>query len=178
MICSGAAALSLLTGCGPEKNLDRLAETRFVGDTIPVQESWNITLGIDDNGKSRLLLKAGHLSEFRDEDSTTRHLDGGITAVLFGENANSSTTLSAQRGIIHDNGDLEAFDDVVITTADSTTLRTSYIKRTAATATLWTDRFVTIEQQAETIRGYGLQSDDRLSNYTILDASGEAELQP
>ncbi|WP_167317471.1 LPS export ABC transporter periplasmic protein LptC [Prosthecochloris aestuarii] len=170
--------LTALVSCGSPSKESRTADLQFVGENAPVQESWDITITLDSRGRSRIELKAAHLSEYRDDKSITRELDGGVEAVFSDSSGVTTATIHAEKGTIHPNGDLEAFNDVILTSADRTVIKTSYIKRFASTSRLWTDRYIVIEKPSETIRGYGLESDDALKNYTIFKASGEAELKP
>ena len=119
---------------------------------------------------------AGHFAEYKKNDIITRHLDEGLTVTFFNSSGNPSSTLTADKGTVYDNNDMEAFDNVVITSEDSTIVRTSYIKRFEKGKKLWSDKYVTVNKQSETIRGYGFESDESLKNYTIFKASGEAEI--
>lgn len=167
----------MIIACTAPDNQQRTAEISYVGEHTPVQESWDITLTMDKKGESRLELSAGHFAEFRNGTVSSRHLDKGVQAVIHSSTSADITILTAERAIIHPNGDLEAFGNVMLTSSDSTVLKSQYIRRSAEKKQLWTDRFITIEKPDQTIRGYGLESDDHLTNYTIFKASGEAELQ-
>ncbi len=174
LFCIG---LSAIVSCGSPSKANRSADLQFAGENAPVQESWDITLNIDNRGRSRIELKAAHLAEYRNDNAVTRELDGGIEAVFSDSSGTTTTTLVASKGTIHPNGDLEAVNDVVITSlAERTVVKTTYIKRYASSRRLWTDRYIIIETPSETIRGFGMESDDNLKNYTIFKASGEAEL--
>ncbi len=162
------------TGCA-EKNKEKItAETSFLGVEQPVQESWNISLNIFRENRIHITVTAGQYAEFSKNDSLIRRLGEGITVIFFDDDGNPSSTLTADKGTIYDNHDMEAYDNVVLTSEDSTIVRTDYIKRLKKEKKLWSDSYVVIQKPGETIKGYGFESDESLKNYTIFRASGEA----
>ncbi|ASQ89874.1 LPS export ABC transporter periplasmic protein LptC [Prosthecochloris sp. GSB1] len=177
--CIGRILLSCLTiclfGCATPPGGERAADTRFLGEDQPVQESWNITMKIFREDKIQAVVNAGHFAEYKKKDIITRHLDDGVVVVFHDSAGKPSSRLTAERGIIHDGNDMEAFGNVVIHSGDSTVINTEYIKRFGKDRRLWSDKYVTVRKPGETIRGYGFESDEALKNYTIFNASGEAE---
>jgi len=121
------------------------------------------------------VVKAGHFAEYKKKDIITRQLDDGVVVVFHDSAGNPSSRLTAERGIVHDNNDMEAFGNVAIHSGDSTVINTEYIKRFDRDRRLWSDKYVTVRKPGETIRGYGFESDESLKHYTIFNASGEAE---
>ncbi|WP_294345147.1 LPS export ABC transporter periplasmic protein LptC [Prosthecochloris sp.] len=154
----------------PEK---RAADTSFLGEEQPLQESWNVSMKIFKEDKIHAVITAGHFAEYKKNDIITRHLDKGLEVTFFDSNGTSSSTLTADKGTVYDNNDMEAFDNVVITSEEAI-IRTDYIKRFADKKKLWSDKYVVIQKQNETIRGYGFESDESLKNYTVFKASGES----
>ena len=154
----------------PEK---RAADTSFLGEEQPLQESWNVNMTIFKEDRIHAVITAGHFAEYKKNDIITRQLDKGLKITFFDSSGTSSSTLTADKGTVYNNNDMEAFDNVVIT-SESTVIRTDYIKRLADEKKLWSDKYVVIQKQNETIRGYGFESDESLKNYTIFKASGES----
>ena len=169
----GFGLLLCCISCAGPQPQDRTADTRFLGEDQPVQESWNVSMKIFKEDKIHAVVTAGHFAEYKKNDIITRHLDEGLKVTFFDSIGNPSSTLTADKGTVYDNNDMEAFDNVVIT-SDNATVRTDYIKRLADTEKLWSDSYVVIEKHHETIRGYGFESDESLKNYTIFKASGES----
>jgi len=174
---SGFCFLICFTGCAELQTDKRTADTRFLGEEQPLQESWNVSMKIFKEDRIHALVTAGHFAEYKKNDIITRHLDKGLTVTFFDDTASPSSILTAEKGTVYDNNDMEAFDNVVITSGDSTVVKTDYIKRFEKGKRLWSDKPVTIHKQSETIRGYGFESDESLKNYTIFKASGEADIQ-
>lgn len=160
-------------GCAGPQPEDRAADTRFLGEEQPVQESWNVSMTIFKQDKIHAVVAAGHFAESKKNDIITRHLDRGLKVAFFDGNGNLSSTLTADRGTVYNNNDMEAFENVVITSGNAI-IKTDYIKRFADKKKLWSDKYVTIHKQNEIIRGYGFESDESLKNYTIFRASGES----
>ncbi len=121
------------------------------------------------------VVSAGHFAEYKKNDIITRRLDSGLKVTFFDTDGKPSSTLVAESGTVYDNNDMEAYDNVVIVSLEAT-IKTEYIKRFADQKKLWSDNYVVIEKNNETIRGYGFESDESLKNYTIFKASGESTL--
>jgi LPS export ABC transporter protein LptC len=140
---------------------------------MPAQESWNVTLVISDSGRTRTVVSAHHAAEYRQGEKQEIRVDGGVSVQLFNRDG-TFTLVTAGRGIVHDNQDIEAFDNVVIRSADGTVLRTEHISRSSQNRMIRSDKYVTITSPSRTIRGYGFESDDAMKRYRIFHASGEA----
>ncbi len=163
--------------CAGPQTEERAADTRFLGEEQPVQESWNVNMKIFRDDRIHAVVTAGHFAEYKKNDIITRHLDNDLKVTFIDSNGNISSTLTAVKGTIYDNNDMEAFGNVVITSENATTIKTDYIKRFADEKKLWSDKYVIIQKQNETIRGYGFESDESLKNYTIFKASGESDIE-
>jgi LPS export ABC transporter protein LptC len=139
----------------------------------PAQESWNVTLVISEQGRTRTVVSARHAAEYRQGEKQEIRLDGGLNVQLFDRDGHA-TIVTAGRGVVHDNQDIEAFDNVVIRTDDGAILRTEHISRSNSTRMIRSDKYVTITSPTRAIRGYGFESDDAMKRYRIFHASGEA----
>lgn len=140
---------------------------------MPAQESWNVTLIVSDNGRTKTIVSARHAAEYRQGEKQEIHLDGGVNVQLIDRDG-TTTLVTAGRAIVHDNHDIEAFDNVVIRSADNTVIRTEHISRTSHDRMIRSDKYVTITGPTRTIRGYGFESDEAMKRYRIFHASGEA----
>jgi LPS export ABC transporter protein LptC len=143
------------------------------GQQLPAQESWNITLALSDSGKSRTLISARHASEIHQGEKKEILIDGGISVTIYSKDG-APTRITAGKGIVHDNQDLEAFDNVIISSSDGTVIRTEHMTRSNQSHMLRSDKAVTITKPSQTIRGSGFESDEAMTHYRIFHASGEA----
>ena len=168
----------VVSGCGYPVQERRSPDTGFIGFNHPVQEGWTLKIALTESGIKRGIIEAGHGAEYKVHgESSEHHLDGGIKVTLFDGSGHTTTTITAQKAVIHDNQDIEAQGNVIITskTAGNTTcIKTEYVKRTAKDKMIRSDKFVTISKRDETIRGEGFESDQALKKYRIFRGSGEA----
>ncbi|NTW68348.1 MAG: LPS export ABC transporter periplasmic protein LptC [Chlorobiaceae bacterium] len=167
------AQLIVLTGCGTSHEERRSPETAFIGINHPVQESWAAKLAITESGMTTGVIEAAHGAIYKTDTGDEHHLDGGIKVTFFDVNGRSTTSITAANAVIHDNQDIEAYGNVVITSNETTVVRTEYIRRSAKDNMIRSDKFVTITRPEETIRGYGFESDQNLKKYRIFRGSGE-----
>jgi LPS export ABC transporter protein LptC len=140
---------------------------------MPAQESWNVNLVISSEGRTRTLISARHAAEYRKGEKREIRVDGGVDVQMFNRNG-TSTRITAGRGIVHDNQDIEAFDNVVIRSDEDTVIRTEHITRSFRDGMIRSDKYVTITSPSRTIRGYGFESDGAMKRYRIFHASGES----
>jgi LPS export ABC transporter protein LptC len=166
--------LIVASGCGNPAKERRSPETGFIGLNHPVQESWNLRIALTESGIKRGIIEAGHGAEYRINAGSEQHLDRGIRLNLFDINGYTTTTITAEKAVIHDNQDIEAEGNVIINSGGTTTIKTEYIKRTSSDHMIRSDRYVTIIKKDETIRGEGFESDQTLKKYRIFRGSGEA----
>ncbi len=168
--------LTFIWGCGNPEKERRSPETSFIGVNHPVQESWGIKLAMTESGIRRGLIEAGHGAEYKIGAGTENHLDQGVKVTFFDANGQPSTIITAQKAVIHDNQDIEAMGNVVMTSKGSTVtvITTEYAKQSGKDKMIRSDRFITITRPEETIRGYGFESDQALKKYRIFRGSGES----
>lgn len=160
-------------GCGAPGGERRSLEPDFNTENHPAQESWNMTLYLTDAGIRKGSVKAGHAAEYRNREKNTYYLDSGVMVVFYGRNGNPSTTIRADKAVIHENQDIDASGNVVVTAGDNTVIRTAYLRRTAKDAMIRSSRHVTITRKDGTIQGQGFESDQSLKRYRIFQGSGE-----
>lgn len=164
----------MASGCGNPVEDRRSPETAFIGPNHPVQESWKVRIALTESGVQRGVIEAGHGAEYRINNESEHHLDRGMRLTLFDINGHTTTTITAEKAVIHDNQDIEAQGNVIITSGGTTVIKTEYVKRTAGDKMIRSERFVTITRPGETIRGEGFECDQALKKYRIFRGSGEA----
>ena len=166
--------LLIASGCGDPLKERRSPETSFIGINHPVQESWTVRISLTESGVKRGVIEAGHGAEYKINSGNEHHLDNGIKVTFFDITGNPTTTITARKAVIHDNQDIEAEGNVVITSSGTTVIKTEYIKRTGKDKMLRSDKLVTIIKPDETITGQGFESDQSLKKYRIFRGSGKA----
>lgn len=168
------AILAGTAGCGaPEQGRPSPASGSY-GQNLPTQESEQISISFTENGRMNAVIQAGHAAEYRRRDGKELVVDGGVRVTIHDRNGGAPTIMTAGRGIVHENQDIEGFDHVVIRSGDGTVVSTDHVVRSSSDRMLRSERFVTITKPSQTIRGYGFESDEAMKRYRIFQASGEA----
>jgi len=163
----------MASGCGDPHKERRSPETGFIGVNHPVQESWSVKLTLTESGVRRGIIEAGHEEEYRINTGSEHHLDKGIRVTFFDITGNQTTIITAEKAVVHDNQDIEAQGNVVISSEDSTVIKTEYIQRSSKDKMIRSNKFVTITKPDETISGQGFESDQALKKYRIFRGSGK-----
>jgi LPS export ABC transporter protein LptC len=145
-------------------------------DEMPDQESWNSTIILSKEGRISAIIRAGYIASFSDKQVTL--LEEGVHVDFFNEEEAVTSTLVSDRGEVNDETqDLSGYGTVVIESDDGTVLETEEIHWEQATERIFTEAFVVITSPDEIIQGYGLESDSRLSNYTIYRVTGQTRAE-
>ncbi len=172
--CLLLAILSCTAGCGaPDKGRPSPA-AGVSAPRLPAQESWGASVAISDSGRPAAIIRAGHAAEYHVGEKTELVIDGGIDVTIHDRDGSAPTRMTAGRGAVHDNQDIEAFDKVQIRSGDGTAISTEHIVRSSSDGMLRSEKYVSITKPSQTIRGYGFESDDGMKKYKIFKASGEA----
>lgn len=140
---------------------------------LPSQESWNSTVVFSDSAQLKAVLWSGHISAFASRQVT--ELADSIHVDFYNEQEQHTSLLTARRGVVHDaTRDLEAYENVVVTSDSGTVLRTERLFWNNLTRKIHTDAFVDIKSPTEHIMGHGMESDQGLKNYRIFRVTGQA----
>jgi LPS export ABC transporter protein LptC len=160
--------LALVINACSEEKVKPSVDASIKGAELPSQESWNATVFFTDSGKTKAVLKAGHLRVY--ENSKETLLDSNITVDFYNYQEQISTILTAKRGKVNDaTNDLYAIDSVVVVSDSGTTLKTNELMWRNKDRKIVSDEFVTILSRKEKIQGYGFESDQNLKNYVIYN---------
>ena len=158
--------LLFITACSEEKIQPQVEKNGVEGE-IPTNESWNSKITFTNDGQIKAVLFADHLKMFEKQRVT---LLDGIKIDFYDSSQKATTTLTALRGKVDDvTQNMYAIDSVVARNDSGVVLNTSQLMWRNSDQKIVTDRFVKITSPKEIIEGYGLESDQRLSNYTIFN---------
>lgn len=169
-------SLGFVLACQTPKDRPAI-QTKYIGEDYPIQETWDGVVTFSDSGFIKAKLTFKHSSQFKKGTPEDRVLDNGLQVDFFNKEGKRTTVLTAKRAIIRPNNDMEAFEDVVIKSEDSTVVETEYMKWLNNVKKIYSDKFVTITKPTEVIRGYGFESDQNMTNYRIFKVSGEANIK-
>ncbi len=158
--------LFVAASCSEEKIQPQIDKSGVEGE-IPSNESWNSKITFTNDGLIKAVLFADHLKMFEKQRIT---LLDGIKINFYDSSQKATTTLTALRGKVDDvTQNMYAMDSVVARNDSGVVLNTSQLMWRNSDQKIVTDKFVRITSPKEIIEGYGLESDQRLSNYTIFN---------
>jgi len=140
-------------------------------NTLPDQESWNTTLIITYEGRKNGVLQAGHIQKYLKRKKT--YIKDSLTVDFFDERGRHTSRLTARAGEVHDKTqDMMAYDHVVVVSDSGVTLYTDTLHWDNQNKKIYTHTPVMFITALDTLYGDQFQSDSRLENYTIRNASG------
>lgn len=179
-------AVSLL-GCHREQSVaPSMDDVR--SEVAPQQESWNVRYRVTETGmnavasRPRLDIQAGYMATYETEDSTYTLMLGDsldrVTAHFYDETGDTSSTVEANRLILHEDEDrFEARGNVVATTPDGKTLESEHLVWLEKEREVRTPGFVRITTPKERVEGYNLVADESLETYVLRRITGQVTLE-
>jgi LPS export ABC transporter protein LptC len=148
------------------------------GELQPMRSSTNVTYTYTDSGKVKNVLVATNLDQFQDGDSSYSKISNGFSLTFYTPDGEFDGKLTAQNGYIgNDNSIMIARDSVVFINQANEKLNTEELIWRQDSATVTTDKFVTIEQEDIVIYGKGLWSNQNFTNYVIKEVTGSFYLK-
>jgi LPS export ABC transporter protein LptC len=139
----------------------------------PIRSTQNVTYTYTDSGRITHVLVAGRVDRFELPDSSYSTLHNDFSLTFYRANGTFDGRLTARNGYIKgDNSLMIARDSVVFVNYMNETLHTEELIWNQDSATVYTDKFVTIEKDETVIYGKGLVSDQNFTNYVIQDVTG------
>jgi len=162
-----AAAVLLVAGCsGDKSNTSNLPGAE---DSLarPDSEVIGARIYLYNKGRVTSEILADKIRKFEALDSTAAYK---LDIHIFDSTGAVSTRVLGDSGSIReDEGLLDIFGNVVVTTDDSTTLQTEYLWWDSKTDRIKTDAFVRITKKGDfLVTGWGLDADRRLNDFKIL----------
>ena len=149
---------------------------------IPKHVSWDAQFAMSEGGRSRAVLEASRMEQYRVADSTysiwrSMADTSRVRVYLFGEQGDSSATVTADSLVFQDQkGVLDAYGNVVVVTEDGKRLESEHLTWEQADRTIRTRRFVRIQTPTEVVQGDGLVADEDLETYQIGRFAAEVEV--
>lgn len=159
-------AILFLTHCSEKKLKPQIDET-ITSEELPDQESKNAKITFTEEGKLKAILFADNIKVIGNKNEK---LLENVKIEFYNEEEIQTSTLTSLEGKIDDlTQDMYAIKDVVAVSDSGVTLTTDELIWKNKTKKIVTDKFVRIVSEEEIIEGYGFESDQNLSNYTIFN---------
>ncbi len=146
--------------------------------SLPSVTNRDITTVYNDSGKVQLILKAPLIEMFSNDDSPYSEFREGIYVVFYEGKKDSSGYATAKYAKYTDKKKLwELRDSVVIINGSNDRLETEQLFWDQEKDLIYTDRFVKIINEDQTLMGTGFESDIRLNKRKIKSPSGPIYLR-
>lgn len=148
----------------------------------PKHVSWDAQFTMSEGGRSRAVLKAPRMEQYRVGDSTysvwrSMNDTARVRVYLFDEQGDSSATVTADSLVFQDQkGILDAYRNVVVVTKSNKRLNTEHLTWEQDDRKIRTKRFVRIRTPTEVVQGNGLVADEDLKTYQLGRFSAEVEV--
>ncbi len=126
------------------------------------------------NGILNAVIRYGHMQRFKKRKVVD--FDNKIAIDFYDEKGRPSSKLTSEKGRLNEaTNDIEAIDNVVVTSDSGINLRTEQLWWDNSIEKVVTNKFVTITtSKNDTFYGYGFESDQHLNNWSIRKISGKA----
>jgi LPS export ABC transporter protein LptC len=158
----------IIAGCGNKDEIKAPsdgADSTEVGIVRPDQEMRNAQIFLYNKGVRTTDVYADFIKKFEKYDST---IAWGLKVDFFDSTGKEISNLKADSGLIREKTNMMfAYGHVVVITQDSSQLETEELVWNAMENKIETDKFVTIVQHGDTLTGYGLEADQRLTHITL-----------
>lgn len=154
-----------LCSCGRSDKPSGAERTAVVDSGGPDQVTSNARIFLYAQGRKTTDLRADQIMQYSAKDSTIAER---LDVDFFDSTGTKISNLIADRGYIREKDNFLAVNGAVkVVGEDSVRLFTEYLEWDAGKDRVVTDSFVTIIQNQDTIRSYGVETDPRLRNITF-----------
>ncbi|MCH7781749.1 LPS export ABC transporter periplasmic protein LptC [candidate division KSB1 bacterium] len=160
--------LVVFSGCSTESN--ETVSTIEVTENMPDDEAWSFSVTMTTNGIKTAEVRSGYMAHY--ENRREYELSDSVTADFY-DRGNHTSQLTSETATINDErNDLVARGNVVVVSDSGFTLFTEELKWDNERALIFTDEFVTLITDVDTLYGTGFESDRSLKNYKIFNPTG------
>lgn len=145
---------------------------------FPNQSAKNIEIIYSDSARVKMKIHAPELNRYTNTNEPYIDFPAGITVYFYTEDQNIESSLKANKAIYYEIPDKwEASSDVVVVNKEGEILNTELIIWDRKKEMLYSDKFVKITRKDEIWYGKGFEANENFTNYTILEPSGEINLE-
>jgi LPS export ABC transporter protein LptC len=177
------ASLALCVGCSDIQESQPTTEITLAdslkSSTLPDQESENSEIILYEGERRSTRILAGYIWKYTMKDSV---IASALTVDFFDSSGAISAHLISDSGVILESRKLMvAIGSVELTNADSSILLTERLNWNNRTGLITSDEYVEIYDGADTLRGYGFETDrfmKRIKLHHQIEGSLSAESEP
>ncbi len=169
-----AVAVFVVVAC--EEKIKPSVLLNLDSNSLPKQESWDSQILVSDSGKIKARIHSGYIRVFEYPQET--RMSDGVIVHFFDENGEESSVLTSEQGKVEDaTNNLEAIGNVIVTSKDSTILRTNRLFWDNKRRLIHTPEVVEIASPKEKIQGKGFEAHQNLKDYRIFQVTGQAKAE-
>uniref|UniRef100_UPI003216293F LPS export ABC transporter periplasmic protein LptC n=1 Tax=uncultured Draconibacterium sp. TaxID=1573823 RepID=UPI003216293F len=155
-----------------DNNIDKI-QAFTTQDNLPIQEAVNFETIYTDSGQVRFSLKTPKLLRFLNDGVEYTEFPLGVQIIKYDANQNIISSIKADYAKeFTKESKWEAKNNVVVTNAQGDSLKTEHLIWEEKTEKIYTDEFVRIIQDNQSITGIGLVSDQDMLNWKITKPQG------
>ncbi|OQA45159.1 MAG: Lipopolysaccharide-assembly, LptC-related [Bacteroidetes bacterium ADurb.Bin302] len=152
------------------KSTEELSNSR---DSIALIHAWDVSTVISDSGITRYRLETPEWLVFDKAEEPYWDFPHGIHLEKFDENLNVYANVDADTAIYYNHKEMWILSgNVKAMNLDGEKFESEKLFVEQRNDRIYTDRFVTITQKERIINGIGLESNQKLTKYTILEPQG------
>ena len=141
-------------------------------ENMPVDKAKDVDITYTDSGKVKMRLSTKLMETYEAEEPYIE-MPKGINVKFFDSKGNVKSTLSANYAISYEKSQImEARNDVVVVNAEDEKLNTEHLIWNQKKNKIISDEFVKITTEDKILFGEGLEADEQMDNYTILNPTG------
>ncbi|MEK7775347.1 MAG: LPS export ABC transporter periplasmic protein LptC [Candidatus Zixiibacteriota bacterium] len=159
--------VAIIAGCSSRERT--ATDSAKTSDTSvrPDSEVRGATIYLYEAERVTAEIHATRILKYQAKDSTMAYT---VNVDAFDSLGALSTTLVGDSGLVREeSGIMDVFGNVVVTTPDNATLQTDYLFWDSRTEKIRTDAFVRITRGQDTMTGWGLEADEKLTRLKILN---------
>jgi LPS export ABC transporter protein LptC len=168
------SSVVLLSSC--ETKVETIKKSEIL--SLPSMTNRDITTVYTDSGKVQLILRAPLIETFSNDESPYSEFREGISVVFFEGKKDSVGYVTAKYAKYLDKKKLwELRDSVIVLNGSNDRLETEQLFWDQDKDLIYTDRFVKIINEDQTLMGTGFESDIKLNKRKIKSPSGPIYLR-
>lgn len=171
LLLAAAVAGPLLTSCGDEKT--EMIHLDTDGERVPTMLTRDVTTLISDSGITKYRITTDLWLVFEEAAEPHWRFPEGLFMEKFDSAYDVNATIAADSATYWSNKGLWRLDgNVNVLNLQGEKFLTQQLFWDQRNHKIYSDSFIHVEKQGRTIEGYGFNSNERMTTYTVLKPSG------
>ena len=158
---------------------DSFKQVQIIGisENEPIGIDYNLNLKYTDSGRVTANLLSTKALDYTNRDFPFREFVEGVTLYVFDKDNKKSTVLADYAIVYTESNLIDLQDNVVITTSDSSVLKTNQLYYDQKKEWLYTNESVSFQTKQDIINGNGFDSNSKFTNAEVLEVTGIITLE-